>query len=141
MTIQAFGRGHPKTFSFQAPVAKDQDDPVDGTEYTVLDTTKHVRIVSIYAKCTWTVQVTTLTVTVTVDGHEFTYSKGNPETATDYFANISEKTPDPSAGYLDATGQANERAFLIGGKNVKVTIKRDGGTCQNVYCLIKYDKK
>jgi len=45
-----------------------QANPISGTKYTVLSTTRRVRILNIAARVTWTVQPNPLEIHLTIDG-------------------------------------------------------------------------
>jgi len=64
----------------------DQNNPVSGTQYIVLDTILYGIIEGISVKCTWTVQPTPLRIIVTIDGQDKYHKKINPVSNTLYYA-------------------------------------------------------
>jgi hypothetical protein len=126
----------------QADAYLSQNNPVSGTWYTVLDTTKNVRIISMNAKITWaTTQPTPLEIRVTVDGNVLTFGIGNPVSDGDYMAKI---TPQFGEGgqYLDVAEGVTYRAFLLEGRSVKVEVRITWATTQPtpLRCRVKYAK-
>jgi len=118
-----------------------QANPVSGTQYTVLDTTRNVRIHSIVAKVTWTVQPNPLEVHLTVDGNSYTYTQANPVTATDY-AIVQSVAGD----MLAETGGLMANTYGVDtlpvknfeGLSVKVVAEITGGTSNPLECRVKY---
>lgn len=125
----------------QADAVISQADPVSTTLYTVLNTTTNVRIISIAAWVTWTVQPDPLSVVLTIDGNTITYSIANPVSATvytPYFATPYSAEDAQVMGVL--TGDTNNRPYLIEGRSVKVQVVTTGGTTSNLDCRVKYAK-
>jgi len=122
---------------YQADAVLSQANPVSGTKYVVLATTKNARIMSIHIVCTWTVQPTPLEVHLTIDGLTITGGFVNPVSTTSYYARHSAlaqslyiSTADPSA-YM---------AFLMEGRSIKVEVEITGGTVSNLSARVKYAK-
>lgn len=128
-----------KCFEQQADATINQANPASGTKYTVLDTTKRCRIISIAVKCTWTVQPTPLEVHITIDGQPFRFSFNNPLTDTFYYALINAQLA-PTALLLTEhpTDYTIYRAFLFEGRSVKVEAEITGGTVSNLAARVKY---
>lgn len=134
-------RGASKSY----PVPEQQTDaslsqaPTSGTQYTVLDTAEHVRIISIAAVCTWTVQPTPLQIHITIDGQTMTFSKTDPVSATWYFAT---KIPSTAAADQELAAADLQRymSYLLEGRSVKVTAEITGGTVSNLSARVKYAK-
>lgn len=138
-----------KSRHFIHPCPAQQDDkylitanPVSGTKYTVLDTTKNVRIIAISADITWaTTQPTPLEVWVTIDGIEFRYVVADPISETVYFAICAEDSA-PTGQTLSSTSRAPYRTFLLEGRSVKVEVEITWETTQPtpLNCRVKYAK-
>ena len=126
----------------QADAVLSQANPVSGTKYTVLDTTKNVRIISISVKCTWTVQPTPLQVHVTIDGQTITYSKTDPVSASNYAPSIGSGTSPIGQLLSDAGSIAYNimRSFLLEGRSVKIECEITAGTVSNLTARVKYVK-
>lgn len=123
----------------QAVASLDQANPVSGTKYTVLDTTKNVRILSVWAYITWSVQPTPLEVHVTIDGQSQQASLTNPATLTSYF--LRRAANGGTVDFALTTGTvAGAVAFLIEGRSIKIEIETTGGTVSNLKCKVKYQK-
>jgi hypothetical protein len=140
-------RGDHKTFevpAHQADAALNQAAPGDGVEYTVLDTTKNVRIISMIVQCTWTVQPTPLELHLTIDGVSHTYAMANPVSATPYIARALPDLSELNQGLTALTGSITDVTacvpFLIEGRSVKVTAEITGGTVSNLTARVKYAK-
>ena len=126
----------------QADAYLSQANPVSGTWYTVLDTTKNVRIISMNAGITWaTTQPTPLEIRVTVDGNVLIFICINPVSATVYMAKITPQFGEDSQ-YLDAAENVTYRAFLLEGRSVKVEARITWATTQPtpLQCRVKYAK-
>ncbi|NVM23119.1 MAG: hypothetical protein HWN68_15215 [Desulfobacterales bacterium] len=126
-----------EVFKHQADATLDQTDPVSGTKYEVLATTKNVRIILIEAQCTWTVQPTPLEIHVTIDGQPLVFSKADPVSEDYYYA-----TPyaPVAGGSLNVVAEVRHRAFLLEGRSVKVEAEITGGTVSNLSARVKYAK-
>jgi len=144
-------RGDHKTFEVpqhQADAYVDQANPVSGTKYewssdgtqaNKLGALKNVRIISLAAMVTWTVQPSPLEVWITIDGVAMRFFFNNPVTATQYYP--SEKPGlDVNNQGLDVTIFRPYQAFLLEGRSVKVEIETTGGTVANLDLRVKYTK-
>ena len=124
----------------QADAYLSQANPVSGTWYTVLDTTKNVRLLSLYATIVWTTtQPTPLEVRVTIDGQTETFAVANPVSGTDYIGVLGYA----GASYLINTfTEQRSRAFLLEGRSVKVEVRITWATTQPtpLQCRVKYAK-
>ena len=118
-----------------------QANPVSSKKYTVLPTTKNVRILSISSMITWaTTQPTPLQVYVTIDGQILTFNMIDPVSDTDYMAVNSANV---AGGGLLQTGHSEvNRSFFIEGRSVKVEVKITWATTQPtpLVCRVKYAK-
>lgn len=127
-----------KVAKHQADATLSQANPVSGTKYEVLATTKNVRIISITGYVEWTVQPTPLEAHITIDGQALRATKIDPVTATTYYTEIS------AGGTLTfvftTTDHAHSRAFLFEGRNVKIEVEVTGGTVSLLEARVKYGK-
>lgn len=138
MVIERAGEGF-KVPAHQALATKTLTPPVSGTEYTVLDTTKNVRLISAMAYVEWTVQPDPLVMKVYIDGQTLTFTQNNPVTATVY--NIDLISQGLDANQAMATAATNiYKAFVIEGRSVKVTATITGGTVQTLISYVRYAK-
>lgn len=71
-------------YVFQQKAEVNQANPVSGTQYSLLPTTRNVRVLGLEASCTWTVQPNPLEMHMTVDGKAVKFSQGNPVSTTLY---------------------------------------------------------
>jgi len=126
----------------QADTVLTQANPVSGTKYTVLDTTKNVRIIAMMIKITWaTTQPTILRIYVTIDGCTEIFGIANPVSGTNYQAVFSN-------WYLIAgdqtlqTADIVDRSFLFEGRSVKIEAYVEWATTQPtpLECRVKYAK-
>ena len=125
-----------KVFQHQADAVLDQANPVSGTKYPVLATTRNCRLISISAVCTWTVQPTPLEIHVIIDGITRTFSVTDPVSTTEYTGEIW----PPSAEVLTVAAFSISRAFLLEGRSISVTVEITGGTVSNLSARVKYAK-
>lgn len=129
-----------EVFKIQADATLNQPTPTPGTPYTVLSATKDVRIYSISAVATWTVQPNPLEVHITIDGDTITHAFANPVTATNYVAYRSPHLAD-TAQLLLAQAAANDLtapAFLYEGNLVEIAVEVTGGTTNPMAARVKY---
>ena len=148
MTYERHGRltKQDLVFEQQADAAISQANPVSTTLYTVLDTTKNVRILSISAKITWAVtQPTPLEVLITIDGNTIIHLIANPTTAQDYIAKKTVHTNEANQELLAMSGgTASElvSSTLYEGRSVKVQARVTWATTQPtpLVCRVKYAK-
>jgi len=127
----------PQLLQHQADATLNQASPVSGTKYTVLDTTKNVRIISATAKVTWTVQPTPLEFHITIDGQTLIAQKVNPVSAA--VNSLQNNTPD-TANLGFGNSVAGYRAFVLEGRSVKIEAETTGGTVSNLSARVKYAK-
>jgi len=120
----------------QADATLSQANPTSGTKYTVLDTTKNVRLLSIEVACTWTVQPTPLEAHISIDGQSYTAPFTDPVSAVYYEYALG----GGAADVLTATAIQYNRAFLLEGRSVKVEVEITGGTVSNLTARVKYAK-
>jgi len=129
----------------QADAFLSQTNPVSGTLYTVLDTTKNVRIISIAAWVTWsTTQPTPLDVVITIDGQTIIFSTTNPVSVTPYVAALYPSQAEVGQ-FLRAetdTLALFRLPFSIEGRSVKVEARITWATTQPtpLACRVKYAK-
>lgn len=116
-----------------------QANPVSGQKYVVLDTTKSVRIIGLYAKITWeTTQPTLLEVYITIDGQPLKVSETDPVSGDLYHVN----TALVGDGFTFGPDYMARRAFLIEGRSVKIEVAITWVTTQPtpLVCRVKYAK-
>ena len=132
-------------FQRQADAVLNQANPTANTLYTVLTTTKNVRIYSIVAEDTWSAQPNPLEIVVTIDGQTFNFSVANPVSGTLYVA-TRKPTLAESAQILVAQADANDLTaptFLLEGRSVLVQArigKTTAGTSNPLEARVKYGK-
>lgn len=117
-----------------------QNAPADDTYYTVLSTTLNVRVISIEADVTWTVQPTSLTVCITVDGQTTAHIMANPVSGTAYYAITNPQAAANNQPLDPTSSSATHEKPLLEGRSVKIEFKRVGGTVSNIFCRVKYAK-
>lgn len=135
----------PQGYQHQADATLSQVNPVSTTLYTVLDTTKNVRLLSIDAKITWaTTQPTPLEVVVTIDGVSIVFGVSNPVSAQDYHASLLPYVEAANEQLFATSGGISDmmRAFLLEGRSVKVQVRITWATTQPtpLICRVKYAK-
>ena len=128
----------PLVFKQQPDVALDQANPVSGTKYEVLAETKNVRLISVTAICTWTVQPTPIEIHITIDGQVHTHYFNDPESAKPYYVDYAQEHITSASQVLG--GAAAKRAFLRECRSVKVEAEITGGTVSNLSARVKYAK-
>lgn len=141
-------RGGHKTYevpAMQADAVVSQANPVSGTKYTVLDTTKNVRIIGISAEITWaTTQPTPLEVHVTIDGQAYTFTKVDPVSGSIYIAFLKSSLAESAQQMLITSDTYRDvaRAFLFEGRSVKVEVEITWATTQPtpLECKVRYAK-
>ena len=124
-------RAEADVFKHQANATLSQANPMSGTKYEVLATSKRVRIIGLTAKCVWTVQPTPLEIHVTVDGVAFKWSQTDPVSNDYYDAKTIRTSWAPTAQICAVAGNIAP-AFLLEGRNVKVEVEITGGTVSNL---------
>lgn len=123
-------------FEYQADATITQANPVSGTKYEVLATTKNVRLYTLNVACTWSVQPSPLEIHVTIDGQTPKADQANPGSTTNYRVYIR----DEQADWEFKTGFAEHRAFLVEGRSVKIEGEITGGTVSQLASRVKYGK-
>ena len=125
----------------QDDVVLNQANPASGTEYTVLDTTKNVRLMEISIKCTWTAQPTPLELRVYIDGQTYVFTKTDPASNTYYYPydNITVAKNGHLLGVAET--DLTYKAFWKEGRSVKVTAEITGGTVSNLACRVRYAQR
>lgn len=115
-----------------------QDNPVSGTQYGVGQVAgRRVRILSMAAKCTWTVQPTPLEVWLIIDGISWRFYVDDPVSNTWYSACLNSASISTSQTLSTTLNEAS-RSFLIEGRNVTITAEITGGTVSNLAARVKY---
>ena len=130
-------------FQQQADAVLSQANPVSTTLYTVLVTTKNVRIIGIEAHLTWaTTQPTPLEVVVTIDGVTVIYKQADPVSATFYYAINELGAAENAQTFNTANVEAVRKAFLLEGRSVKVEERITWATTQPtpLVCRMKHTK-
>jgi len=122
----------------QVDAVLSQASPVSGTKYTVLATTKNVRIRSIVAQVTWSGQPNPLEVHLTIDGIPFTVTQTNPVSATPYALAQSVAADFLAAEVFVTVYSAVNVPIQYEGKSVKVEVETTGGTVSLLECRVKY---
>ena len=126
----------------QADAVLSQANPVSGTWYTVLDTTKNVRIIAIFTNITWaTTQPTPLEVRITIDGQTEIFHLDNPTSTTWY--ELIAWADGGTGGFLSAEDYKNlNRPFNLEGRSVKIEARITWATTQPtpLQCRVKYAK-
>lgn len=124
----------------QSDATLTQANPVSGTQYEVLATTKNVRIIGMNVVVTWTVQPTPLELHVIIDGKTITFTFTNPVSAQIYTAG-NDASKAESAQILTTTANVFLMpAFLREGRSVRVVAETTGGTVQNLEARVKFTK-
>jgi len=135
-----------QAFQQQADATLSQANPTANTLYTVLSTTQNVRVISMIASVTWTVQPDPLELVVTIDGRTINYSFSNPATATNYTAieSVASMAAAASAQVLATTLSATVLKLPpFEGRSVKIEARTGAttaGTVQNLAARVKYAK-
>ena len=122
----------------QPDAVLNQNAPVSGQKYTVLDTTVNAVIHGIIVKVTWTVQPTPLEVFVTIDGQNIRHFEVNPISAQNYFA-VPSPTQDETHQGLNTSFGATEMD-IYKGRSIKIEVAITGGTVSNISSRVKYSK-
>lgn len=112
--------------------------PVSGTKYTVLDTVRNARIISIAVWVTWSVQPAPLEIHLTIDGIALTCNFTSPVSNTVYTVqNVSS-----DAGFILANPVLDAyRSFLLEARSIKVEAEITGGTVSAMSVRVKYAKR
>ena len=128
-----------------ADATLNQANPVSTTLYTVLGTTKNVRIINISAAVIWTTtQPTPLEVVITIDGITYIHIQTNPCDGVWYisrmvpFTSETEQAMHPRANnYTDSL-----QLLRLEGRSVKIQVRITWATTQPtlLICRVKYAK-
>ena len=121
----------------QTEVNLDQLNPVSGTQYETLAPTELVRIISIAARSTWTVQPNPLEVHLTIDGNVITFTRANPNNNVWYTCAVTDPNVDTSQP-MQTVAFARERTFLLEGRSVAITGEIIGGTVSRLQVKLKW---
>lgn len=135
-----------RVFEQQADAYLSQANPVSATLYTVLPTTRNVRITSIYCEVVWaTTQPTPMEIVVTIGGVSQVYQQVNPVTATGYFASVAPNQTAALQSMLTTLSSGGVHSpllvpFVSEGSSVKVEIRITWATTQPtpLKCRVKY---
>jgi len=128
------------TFKQQADAELTQNNPSNTTLYTVLATTKNVRIIGISFNITWAVtQPTAMRVYITIDGLTIISGIGAPVSGTSYHVDMVSDNVLISMP-ATTTDNAQIRAFLLEGRSVKVEVEVDWAVTQPtpLFCRVRY---
>lgn len=140
-----------QVFQQQADVLVDMSGgtpPVSGTKYewstdgsvaNAIGTQRNVRIYSIQAACTWTVQPTPLEIHITIDGNAIIHTKTDPVSAASYYGQ-NHSGNAPSNQLLAATQYYDRRGFVYEGRSIKIEAEITGGTVSALNARIKWAK-
>lgn len=140
MTILSGVKQEHREYQHQPDATLDEDDPVSGQKYTILETTKDVKIYSLVAKSIWSEQPSPLEIHVTIDGNTITFTKANPASNEFYEADRQANLAE-SAQSLNAMGISRYVAQYYQGKSIKIEAEVTGGTVSNLSTRIKWAKK
>ncbi len=124
----------------QADAVLSQANPVSTTLYTVLATTKNVRIIYLGLGVTWGVtQPTPLEMVLTVDGNVMTGVQANPVSGQIY-SPFWER--DSGNLQVSATDYLYLRGFILEGRSVKVEVRVTWAVTQPspLVALVKWAK-
>jgi hypothetical protein len=125
----------------QVDVILNQAAPGTGVIYALLPLTTFVRLISVAAVTTWTVQPTPLQIHSQVDGIGIDGDRANPVSAAYYLAIWD----PPGANYFMATyGTIDEyefgRGFMLECKTLELSAEVTGGTVSNLSSRAKYQR-
>lgn len=113
--------------------------PASGTSYSVLATTKNVRVKAICTNIAFTVQPNPLEVHGVIDGITYLWTMTNPATATYYYCMIDSRNAQNAQGFVTTQPDPN-RAFLIEGRSISINAEITGGTVQTLQCRVVHAK-
>lgn len=131
----------PQVFEHQADATLSQSNPVSGTKYVVLATTKNVRIIDVSISITWaTTQPTPLEVHITIDGIDYGASFNNPVSGTTY--SLFASSGVDKLGLTSPAYTAYRGGHLLEGRSVKIEAEITWATTQPtpLVCRVKYAK-
>lgn len=126
------------TVEHQADVTLDQDNPVSGTRYVVLDTVLNARIIGISVQVTWTDQPTPLEAWLLIDGQTERFYMDNPVTATNYFPAFKLAA---AASSMTSTDYTIYKPFLVEGRSIRIEVETTGGTVSNLSARVKWARR
>jgi len=124
----------------QPDAVLNQANPVSGTKYTVLDTTRLVKITAIAVRVIWTVQPTPLEIHITIDGITINHSIANPVTNTWYFPIVQPANPETAQTMTTAFTGATYAQPTYEANSIKIEAETTGGTVQSMEARVKYAK-
>lgn len=130
-------RSTAKVPELQANATLSQANPVSGTKYTVLTTSKNVRWLGYESHITWTVQPNPLEIHQTVDDIAKTGSVNNPVSGTSYYVTIRSYTDAP---VLSTTDMLPSAPFIFECRSLKIEAEITGGTVQSLTANVRYQK-
>lgn len=131
-------------YGYMPPKMQDQTivtqaSPGTGTKYTLLDTTKNVRVITAVVRCTWTVQPNPLELHGTIDGQTFRWYSAAPVSNTWYDAVWDSEQDIANQGFVVVGSNApHTRAFLLEAQSVKIEMEVTGGTVSEVKGKVIY---
>jgi len=108
-------------FQHQAPAILNQAGPVQDTWYTILDTTRNVRIYEIYGRIDTADE--TVEGRIIVDGQTITITAINLTFGTTYFARRTASIAAETY-YWDDTITQKESPYLFEGRSIQVQIRK-----------------
>ena len=125
-------------YEYQDDATLVQDDPVSTEINPVLLASDKVKVYSISASVTWTVQPSPLEIIVIIDGTTtILHVQEDPVSEQEYSAILLAGEPPWLQG-MDTTGLASSRAFIYEGHNVAINARTTGGTVSNITCRVKW---
>jgi len=129
----------PHVFEHQAPAILNQAAAIQDQWYTVLDTTRNVRIYVFYARMDTADE--TIEGRITVDGQTILVTAINLTAGTTYFAR---RAADPTAEtlYWDNVMTQKETPFLLEGRSILIEIRKTTAAgANNLRALVAYGTK
>lgn len=129
-----------KSIEHQADATLSQSNPVSGTKYTVLATSKNVRFYQATVKVTWTGQPTPLELHGTVDAQSLTWTQANPVSTTNYYVYGFNAGNAPTTQNLNTFNFVDPHTFILDGRSVKLEAETTGGTVTNLSSRVIYGK-
>lgn len=137
-----------QVFEHQADALVDMSGgtpPVSGTKYewstdgsvaNAIGTQKNVRLITVVASVTWTVQPTPLEIHITIDGVTTIMSQIDPVSTTEYYANVAVGDANLSSVGIAVAQQAG--GLRLEGRSVKVEFETTGGTVSALSGRVKW---
>ena len=134
-----YPKAYEPAWELQTDATVAEAPPGSGTKYTLLATTANVKIISISAVVTWTVQPTPLEIHLTVDGVPVRFAQTDPVSTTNYYPKLlPQQTAILQQCATTVTAATLSALGLCTGRSVKVEVETTGGTVQNLDARIKY---